>query len=311
MNAKNMNKQSLSKTNRVLEQAQQSRFTLQKFLKVTVFSLSLFAGCSSAPKQPPETTSLRTAGERQLAMVNQEMDRGNFETALSLLDEVWRIAVAADDLSLRVRTGLSRGNIFLSQGRQEEAGAEWAAALAEAEGGNSASGDRELAAVCRVYAARGRLLGAIRDGSGARVAGQVKNQVEQDLGSIKNDTLSVALGWTVIGLAEKEDRRFAEAEAAVRKALAVHEKDNYLEYAAYDWYLIASIRSVAGRYPEAVTALGEALALDRRAENSWGLAMDWRAMAEVYRKQGRNTDAEAAAARSKEILQAINIAGQS
>jgi tetratricopeptide (TPR) repeat protein len=281
------------------------RLALGCLFGAAVFSLSLFAGCSSAPKRPAETTGLRTAGERQLALVNQEMDRGNFETALGLLDEAWRIAVAADDLSLRVRTSLSRGNIFLSQGRREEADAEWAAALAEAERENDGSDDRELAAVCRVYAARGRLLWAIRDGSGEQVAGQVKKQVEQDLGSIKNDKLSAALGWTVIGLAEKEDRRFAEAESAVRKALAVHEKDNYLEYAAYDWYLIASIRSVAGKYDEAAAALGEALALDRRAENSWGLAMDWRALAEVYRKQGKSADADTAAARSKEILQAM------
>jgi tetratricopeptide (TPR) repeat protein len=246
-------------------------------------------------------------------MANQETNRGNFETALALLDDVWRIAAAADDLSLRVRARLSRGNIFFSQGRREEAGAEWAAALAEAEGrgiGGNDGGGRELAAVCRIYAARGRLLGAVRDGSGAQSAPQVKAQVEQDLGLIKDDKLSVALGWTVVGLAEKENRRFAEAEGAVRKALAIHEKDNYLEYAAYDWYLIASIRSVAGRYGEAAAALEEALALDRRAENSWGLAMDWRALGEVYRKQGRSAEAEAAAARSGEILQAIGAAGQ-
>jgi tetratricopeptide (TPR) repeat protein len=238
-------------------------------------------------------------------MANQETDRGNFETALDLLDEARRIAVAADDLSLRVRTNLSRGNIFFSQGKREEADAEWAAALAEAEGEGGGRGDRELAAVCRIYVARGSLLGAIRDGSGAQNAARIRAQVEQDLGSVKNDKLSTALGWTVIALAEKENRRFTEAEGAVRKALAIHEKDNYLEYAAYDWYLIASVRSVAGRYGEAVTALEEALALDRRAENSWGLAMDWRALAEVYRKQGNAADAEAAEARSKEILQAI------
>jgi tetratricopeptide (TPR) repeat protein len=273
----------------------------------------LLAGCSSAPKRPAETTSLKTAGEHQLAMANQETDRGNFETALGLLNEVWRVAVATDDLSLRVRTSLSRGNVFFSQGRGEEAEAEWAAALAEAEGragGLSGPGDRELAAVCRIYAARGKLLGAIRNGSGAQSAPQVKTQVEQDLGLIKNDKLSTALGWTVIGLAEKENRRFTEAETAVKKALTIHEKDNYLEYAAYDWYLIASIRSVAGSYGEAAAALENALALDRRAENSWGLAMDWRALGEVYRKQGRSAEAEAAEARSREILQAIGVAGQ-
>jgi tetratricopeptide (TPR) repeat protein len=267
------------------------------------------AGCSSTPKRPAEVTGLKTAGERQLTLANQETDRGNFASALGLLDEVWRVAVASDDPSLRIRTSLSRGNIFFSQGRRSEADSAWAAALAEAESLGGAQGDtqggRELAAVCRIYIARGRLLAAIRDGAGDQAAAPVKTDVNRDLGLIKNDQLSVALGWTVIGLAEKESRRFGEAEDAVKKALSIHEKNNYLEYAAYDWYLIASIRSVAGKYPDATTALEEALALDRRAENSWGLAMDWRALGEVYRKQGKTAEAEAASARSAEILRAI------
>jgi tetratricopeptide (TPR) repeat protein len=221
--------------------------------------------------------------------------------ALDLLEEARRLAVSVDDPSLRIRTGLSRGNILFSLGRRDEALIAWDAALAEAESLNN----RELAAICRIYRARGRLLGA--NGDTAQAAAEVRNEVNRELGFIKTDKLSEALGWTVLGLAEKESRRFAEAEAAVKKALDTHEKGNYLEQAAYDWYLIASIRSVAGRYDDARTALEQALALDRRAENSWGLAADWRALGEVYRKAGKTAEAEAAAARSTEIFRSLGI----
>jgi tetratricopeptide (TPR) repeat protein len=114
------------------------------------------------------------------------------------------------------------------------------------------------------------------------------------------------LGWTVIGLAEKEGRRWAAAETAVKKALDIHVKGNHLEQAAYDWYLIASIRSVAGDYQAALDALTEALGYDRRAENTHGLGMDWKAMGDVYTKMGNTAEASAAYSRSTEILRSMD-----
>jgi len=88
-------------------------------------------------------------------------------------------------------------------------------------------------------------------------------------------------------------------------ALSVHEKGRYLEQAAYDWYLIASIRSVAGNYDSAIDALNQALGFDRRAENSFGLAMDWAAMGDVFRKSGNESNAVMSWRRSAEIFRAI------
>lgn len=264
-------------------------------------AILLAFSCSSAPKKPAEVRVQRNGAERQLELANQQAERGDFEGALALLELARQLAVTADDPDLRIRIALSRGNILFYQGKGEEAVREWAEAEAEA----NSTGNAELVAVVRIYSARGRLLGAAAEGRGAEAAVRVKNDVNQAMGRIRKDRLSIALGWTVIGLAEKESRRFNEAEAAVKKALGIHQKENYLEQAAYDWYLIASIRSMAGRFAEAGEALEEAIVLDRRAENSWGLAMDWRAMAEVYRKAGKNAQAEAASARSAEILQAL------
>jgi tetratricopeptide (TPR) repeat protein len=271
---------------------------------ILIFLLMIiFGACSSAPKRPAEITAKRTTAGSQLELANQEADRGNFAVSLTLLEEARRIAVSADDPPLLIRCSLARGNILFAQGLGAEAAEAWNAALAEAD----RSADRELAALCRVYMNRAKLLSSSGGGGAGGSAEAIRAEVAKDLALITRDKLAAALAWTVIGLAEKENRRWKEAEAAVKKALDIHQKESYLEEAAYDWYLIASIRSTAGNYDAALEALGEALSLDRRAENSFGLAADWRALGDVYRKMNRPADAEAAYRRSAAIFRAIGL----
>jgi tetratricopeptide (TPR) repeat protein len=255
--------------------------------------------CSSAPDRPAELFTVRNETETQLNLANREAERGNYEGALALLEEAQRLAASTDRPSLLIRVRLSQGNVLFSLGRIEEARALWNAALAEAE----RAGEGELAAASRIYMARGALI-LNEDGAAPE---KVIAAVTEDLARLKSDKLNSALGWTVIGLAEKERRRWTEAEKALEKALVIHEQERYLELAAYDWYLIASVRSVSGRYDPALEALSQALALDRRAENSYGLGMDWLAMGDVYKKAARRDEALAAYRRSAEIFRAIDL----
>ncbi|GHT99547.1 hypothetical protein FACS1894142_7250 [Spirochaetia bacterium] len=271
---------------------------------VPLLTLFLLTGCSSAPKQAVELFTLRNNAESQLELANREADRGNYEGALELWTEARRLAVASDDPALLVRTDLSRGNIFFYQGLTTEAAEAWNAALTEAE----RAGNGELAAISRIYISRGKMLGrGANAGASSTDMAELITQVNRDMAAIKTDTLSVALGWTVIGLAEKESRHWAAAETAIKKALDIHVKGTALEQAAYDWYLIASVRSVAGDYQAALDALTEALGYDRRAENTQGLGMDWKAMGDVYTKMGNTTEAAAAHSRSAEILRSIGL----
>jgi tetratricopeptide (TPR) repeat protein len=281
------------------------------------------AGCSSAPKRPTEIYDLRSMAETQLELGNNEADRGNYVSALDLVSEAERIAISADDPSLRIRAGLSRGNVLFSLGRIEDAAEIWAMELDEAEREN----ERELAAVCRIHIARGKLLTAIARGAAAMpdtetaapdsgtgaggtpeitVARSVSAAVSREMDRVR-DRLYTALGWTVIAMAEKESARYNEAESAAKKALAIHVRDRYLEQAAYDWFLIASIRSMAGQFAAAEAAIEEAIGLDRRAENSWGLAADWRAQGSIRKKSGNAAGAETAFQRSAEIYRALGL----
>jgi tetratricopeptide (TPR) repeat protein len=260
-------------------------------MSVILLALLFASACSSAPKGPVETRVLRNAGSAQLEIANREADRGNYEGALELLAEARRLAFSADDSDLIVRTYLSMGNAYSFLGKEDDAAVCWERASAEV----ALTGDGELAALCEIYRQRHRL-------SGGAPAAEIRDRAQAALAKIKTNPLNAALAWTVIGLAEKELRRFDEAEAALKKALALHEA--HLEQAAYDWYLIASVRSVAGNYDAALAALNEALDHDRRAENGYGLGKDWLARAAILAKAGRPAEAEAARQRAAEIFTA-------
>jgi tetratricopeptide (TPR) repeat protein len=277
-----------------------------RFVFFPALMVCFFSACSSVPKQPAEARLVRDAAAVLLERANRDADRENYSLALSQAAEARRLAVSVDDPALRVRTGLSMGNCLFFLGRRDEADAVWQATLKDAE----AEGDAELAAICRIYRARGELLEVIVLAAGGGVASvaEIRLRVEAEMKAVKTDRLSVALGWIVMGLAEKELGRYREAEDAFRNALAIHDKERYLEQAAYDWYLIASVFSVDGRYGEAVAALKEALKFDRRAENVYALGKDWLAIGEVYSKAGKGGEAGAAYQRAAEIFQAGNFA---
>jgi tetratricopeptide (TPR) repeat protein len=263
------------------------------------------AACSTAPKEPTEVYRQRRLALDQLNQADRETDRGNYERALTMVDEAYRLAVSADDPSMRVRVRLSRGNVFTHLGRGEEAQAAYTAALAEAE----EAGDRELAAICRIYMARSRLLAALAEG-GANAQAAARDllaQLRPDIQAIKTDMPAAALGWIVAGLAEKELGLWSDAESSLEKALDIHIKERYLELGAYDWYLIASVRSMAGRYDSALTALNSALELDRRAENTFGLGMDWTALGDVHKKSGDRAASAQAYRRAAEIFRSIDL----
>jgi len=261
--------------------------------------MSLIAACSTPPENPGDVFDIRRQAETHLALGSKDADQGSFETALLMLDEALRLAVAADDPGLRIRVGLSRGNVLFSLGHREEAETAWNDALGEAE----RAGSSELAAVSRVYIARGKLLSPASV-DGASSAQTIRDEVTRNLPSIK-DRYYTAFAWTIIGLAESKLERYAQAEAAARRALEIHEKDRYFELAAYDWFMIASFRSLAGNYRGAIQALESAIAFDRRVENSWGLASDWRALGDVNRKAGDRDAAHTAYLRAAQIFRAM------
>jgi tetratricopeptide (TPR) repeat protein len=279
------------------EQVAGSKVSISLSCFAICYLLLAICSCSSSSRNSGGIFEMRNAAELQLELGNRQADRGGFDTALVFISEAMRLAVITDDPGLLARSGISLGNVQFSLGNTEAAFAIWNRALEEA----ALAGNKELAAVCRVHIARGKLLSP----GGKDAAQALRNEVSRDLAQIKSDKQYAAFAWTVIGLAEKELGRYAAAEEAVKRALAIHEKARNLELAAYDWFMIASFRSLSGNSGGALKALESAIEFDRRTENSWGLANDWQAVGDVQKRVGKHDAARAAYGRAAEIFRAI------
>ncbi len=266
------------------------------------------AGCSSAPKRPPEVFTNRNAAAGQIDLANRSAARGDYVNAQLFLVEAWNLAVSTDDPETRVRVLLARGNVYYNSGDTERAVADWGAALAE----SGEAGNESLASTARVYLARSTLA----EGSGIQGLTEEERKaratealatVRREIGSIKGNQLYTAFAWKVEGLCYKELGEWKVAEDAVKKAADIHDGRHYLEDAAYDWYLIASIRSKSGNLPAARSAMNKALSFDRRAENANGLGMDWLAIGMIEEKAGNKEKALEAYRRSGDIFRSAFI----
>ena len=275
------------------------------FFSLFFFLFSLFSACSSAPAKVTEVYTIRNTAASQLNLANQTASHGQFENALIILEDARRLAISADDPSLRIKTIISRGNIYFSLGQSDQAFMDWENAIQEAE----ASREGILAAQARIYIIRASiaLLSVERSGSNASAIEEHKANLSREMTIVRTDAFSTAVGYVTLGMAEKELGRWVEAESAVRRALDFHERNLHLEEAAYDWFIIASIRSMAENYDAALEALRMAISFDRRAENGFGLASSWQAMGDVYQKAGRMEESLAAWRRSADIYNAIGL----
>jgi len=236
-------------------------------------------------------------------LANSTANHGYYEDALSYLLEARKLAVSADDPPLRLRTSISRGNFLFALGRSEEAFAEWQSASDEGD----SSGEPVLAALARIYSIRAKIVLLDTEPAGAENAQDLIEQLNREMTAVRSDNNAIAIGNVTLGLAEKQMGRWVDAENTVKKALSYHESEILLEDAAYDWFLIASIRSLAGNYDSSLEALRTAISLDRRAENGFGLASSWQATGDVLSKAGRSAEAAPAWRRAAEIYRAIGL----
>lgn len=270
------------------------------------FLIAFFSGCSSAPKKPLEIYTDRDIAANQLNLANYAANRGRYEEALRLLAEARRLAVTTDDPEMRIKTSMSKGNILFAMGNQAEALPELEKAAAEGE----TSGEKVLAALARIYIIRCKLRLQEEGAKDSAAIKELTNQLLSEMAVVRSDTLASASAYVTLALAEKLAERWAEGESAARRALDIHERGLFFEDAAYDWFVIASIRSVAGNYDSAIAALNQAINFDRRAENGFGLASSWQALGDVYQKAGRTEESRLAYRRSAEIFRAIDFTAQ-
>jgi len=272
------------------------------YLLFVILIFVIYSGCSSAPKKATEIFTDRNTAIKQLDLANYTANRGRYEDALVILEGARKLAVGTDDPSLRLSTSISRANYLFALGHNKEALAEWKSASDEGD----ASGQPVLAAMARIYSIRAQIMLLDTEPGTANIQ-DLSDQLSREMAVVKSDANATSVGNVTLGFAEKQMGNWTEAESAVKKALSYHESGLFLEEAAYDWFLIASIRSMAGNYDTSIDALNMAIRFDRRAENGFGLASSWQAMGGVFSKAGRSGEAQVAWRRAADIYRAIGL----
>lgn len=267
--------------------------------------LLLATGCSSAPKRPAEIFTNRDAAQAQMEMARQAVMNHEPAVARQFLEEAWRLAVRTDDADTRIRVLLATGNTWYSEGNVDQAMLLWEQARAEAGKHNN----KVLSAAAVIHIARGTLAEGHPDRNMVQPertqrAGDARTQVLAVRNDIQKDPLYAAFAWRVLALSEKELGNTDAAVKAIDESIEIHESGQYLEDAAYDWYIKASIFSRTEQYPEALDALEHSLVFDRRAENAAGLGRDWMAIGAVREKSGDLTGARAAWIQARDIFRA-------
>jgi len=227
------------------------------------------------------------------------------DVARQFLAEAWRLAISTDDAETRARVLLATGNAWYSEGSVDHANQMWEQARNEAAEANLAA----TVAAANVYIARGNLaeghyLDDLEESERVRRAEESRATVLAAQDKLKDNPLYTAFAWRVLALAEKELGNTKAAVRAIDESIEIHDSGQYLEDAAYDWYIKASIFSKAARYPDALDALEQALLFDRRAENAAGLGRDWMAIGAVREKSGDTDGARTARTRARDIFRA-------
>lgn len=275
------------------------RFHKEIFIPLFFCSVPfLLWACSSAPSRPAEILTERNLASSELEAAYRNMNGGGYNDNLTYITDARRRAVAVDDPELRVETSIALGAAFFSNGEVDGAIAEWERAEKEAEEESL----EELAALSRVYLAKGRL-----KKNGGQNGAEISKAILGEMDSLSANKMYTAFAWQTLGLAKKAEGRFGEAEEALMKSLKIHEAELYLESAAFDWFAVASVRSENENYEGALEALRNALAFDRRSENKYGVGEDWLAMGRVHVKAGQEQEAFKAFARSEEIFSAAGL----
>lgn len=271
----------------------------------------LVVSCSSAPKRPPEVFANRNAAIAQMELAHKAVMKHEPDVARQFLAEAWRLAVSTDDAETRARVLLATGNAWYSEGSVDHAAQMWEQAKSEAAAADLVT----MVAAANVYIARGNLAEGhyqkdMEESERKRRAEESRSTVLTAQNALKDNPLYTAFAWRVLALAEKELGNTEAAIAAIDESIDIHGSGQYLEDAAYDWYIKASILSKAEQYPAAVDALNQALGYDRRAENSAGIGRDWMAIGAVREKSGDADGARAARTRARDIFRAAFLAVQ-
>ncbi|MEZ4388087.1 MAG: tetratricopeptide repeat protein [Candidatus Krumholzibacteriia bacterium] len=230
---------------------------------LAILTLLVLGGCSTLPRSPERVTALETRADVTYQAGLRQYREGRFVQAALCFEQALAIAASVDDRPGTARALASLGRARLALGEQDAAAAAFQRSLDAA--GGLARPDLEaeaLGGLAAVALSRRRPDDArawLQTGLALPLAdpGPARAVLLHDL-----------------GMALIQSGRTADAEAQLRRALAMHEALNDPLGVAADCFSLAALRAEAGDLDEAADLARRALSRDKAEENPVGVAQD-------------------------------------
>ena len=237
--------------------------------------LLLWGSCSSLPKdqaQKPVSQSRVKAAE-YTASGNLRLNRGDFAQAATFFEMARDMNLSVDNQEGAAESYNSLGKVYLATGDLAGAEAQFLRAL------SIAGSLKDPLLEGRTLGLQGELMIARGDTAAAT------DLINRGLALLAGDDIGRAVLLHNLATALKQEQRFAEAEEALRSAVALNEKNKQYSELGGNYYLLASLASRQERYPEALEHAAKALENDKIVENHLGIALDLFAFGRIYQNQ--------------------------
>ncbi|AEJ20849.1 tetratricopeptide repeat protein [Gracilinema caldarium] len=231
----------------------------------------VFTSCSSAPKTPPQSLSIRNEAGRLVLLGAKSLREGYTEAAKEYYTEAYRLYTLVDEPEGRIRAldGLGRvsGVGFDAWQKAQELAFD--------------SGIDEMIALAGLLEAEKLLLSG-----DAESIEQARNMLVKAIEILNSRQSDKARALRLYGSVLKQLQHYSEALQVLKSAIDIDKKNKSFIELASDYYLMASIYSKQNDYLSAIQYLVQAIEYDRRAENGSGLGSDYLALGTVYEKMG-------------------------
>lgn len=262
---------------------------LKQRLSTVIVGLLLLSACSSAPKTPPQSLTVRKEADGFILLGTKMLREGQSDAAREYYTEAYRMYTLVDEPEGRIRALEGLGRVQFTDFDA------WEKATQIAED----SGDETLIALTSLLEAEELLIYGDTDSREQALA-----ILDRAIANLENRPFDKARALRLFGSLLKQGQRYDEAVSNLQKAIDMDTKNrSYIDLAS-DYYLLASVYSKKGEYTEALTYLANAVEYDRRAENGSGLGSDYMALGIVYEKSGNKNKARISYQKALDIFTA-------
>ena len=240
-----------------------------------VVALTAFVSCSSAPAKTDTVTAMKSQASQNAAYGDGYYKQGRYDLALQFYQQALNEYTSVDDAAGIVQVYNDIGMAYVALG-----------SFGTAEPILLKARERAREVNPQLVLATSINLGELYLARGDAAQALATFQEALALPAEARTPVRTAILYHDIGTAQKTLGEMAPALASFAKSLEINLANTFVQEAAGDYYMIASVHSLQANYDEAIRNALLALSLDKQIESSPAIAKDLYALGLITTKKG-------------------------